>query len=111
MARTTGSADRRSIATDGSGRSALRLDLRVELERRRVDAVAQAGRARSVVEDVAEVAATAAHIASVRVINNDRSVSVATAPRSAGAKKLGQPVPDSNFVSDRNSSAPQPAQR
>src|SRR4051812_44277033 len=27
-----------------------------------------------------------------------------------GAVKLGQPVPESNFVSDENSSAPQPAQ-
>ena len=52
-----------------------------------------------------------AHIASVRVMNSDRSVSVATASGSAGAKKLGQPVPDSNFASERNSSVPQPAQR
>jgi hypothetical protein len=44
-------------------------------------------------------------------MNSERSVSVATAAGSAGAKKLGQPVPDSNLASDRNSSAPQPAQR
>ena len=44
-------------------------------------------------------------------MNSERSVSVATASGSAGAKKLGQPVPDSNFASERNSSAPQPAQR
>jgi hypothetical protein len=44
-------------------------------------------------------------------MNHEPSVSVATAARSAGAKKLGQPVPDSNFVSDRKSSVPQPAQR
>jgi hypothetical protein len=28
-----------------------------------------------------------------------------------GAQKLGQPVPDSNFVSDRNSAFPQQRQR
>ena len=44
-------------------------------------------------------------------MKNERSVSVATAFALAGAKKLGQPVPDSNLVSDRKSSLPQPAQR
>jgi hypothetical protein len=44
-------------------------------------------------------------------MKNDRSVSVSTADASAGSKKEGQPVPDSNFVSDRKSSAPQPAHR
>jgi hypothetical protein len=39
------------------------------------------------------------------------SVSVTTLSSDVGSKKLGQPLPDSNFVSDRNSSAPQPAQR
>jgi peptide-methionine (R)-S-oxide reductase len=29
--------------------------------------------------------------------------------RCAGCQKLGQPVPESNFVSERNNSAPQPA--
>ena len=68
--------------------------LGIELQRRRVDAVAQAGRVRAVVEDVAEVAAAASrNCASVRVMNHERSVSVATAAGSAGAKKLGQPVP------------------
>ncbi len=52
-----------------------------------------------------------AHSASVRLMNQERSVSVATASGFAGAKKLGQPVPDSYFASDRNSSVPQPAQR
>ena len=52
-----------------------------------------------------------AHVASVRVIKKERSVSVTTAAGSAGAKKLGQPVPDSNFASDRKSSLLQPAQR
>jgi hypothetical protein len=44
-------------------------------------------------------------------MNSDRSISVATASVAIGAKKLGQPVPDSNFASERNSSAPQPAHR
>jgi hypothetical protein len=34
-----------------------------------------------------------------------------TASRSIGSQKLGHPVPDSYFVSDLNSGAPQPAQR
>ena len=52
-----------------------------------------------------------AHVASVRVMKMERSVSVATAAGFAGAKKLGQPVPDSNFASDPKSSASQPAHR
>jgi hypothetical protein len=43
-------------------------------------------------------------------MNIERSFSVATAAGSAGSKKLGQPVRESNFASDRKSSAPQPAQ-
>ncbi len=34
-----------------------------------------------------------------------------TASAIAGSVKLGQPVPDSNFASELNSVAPQPAQR
>ena len=40
-----------------------------------------------------------------------RSSSVSTASSAAGAKKLGQPEPESNFSSERNSSEPHPAQR
>jgi len=40
--------------------------------------------------------------------SNFRSVVVSIAPRST--KKLGHPVPLSNFVSDLNSGWPQPAQ-
>src|SRR5215210_1333435 len=36
---------------------------------------------------------------------------VSTASDSAGSKKLGQPVPESNFVSELKSSCPQPLQR
>ena len=50
-------------------------------------------------------------VASVRTMNQDRSVSVSTAEASAGSKNDGQPVPDSNLVSLRKSSAPQPAHR
>jgi hypothetical protein len=35
------------------------------------------------------------------------SVRVSTAPLSTGSKKLGQPVPESNFASELKSSAPQ----
>jgi hypothetical protein len=41
----------------------------------------------------------------------DTSLLVSTASPNTGSVKLGQPVPDSNFVSQPNSSLPQPAQR
>jgi hypothetical protein len=50
-------------------------------------------------------------LTSTRFIQSDRSTSVSTASVEAGAKKLGQPVPESNFVSELKSSAPQPAHR
>ena len=81
----------------------------VELERAGVDAVAQAARlAGAVVEHVAEVpAAGAAH--DLGAAHEQRVVR----PRldgggAAGSVKLGQPVPDSNLVSEGNSSAPSP---
>jgi hypothetical protein len=39
------------------------------------------------------------------------SVSRCTREGSIGSQKLGQPVPESNFVSAEKSSAPQPAHR
>ena len=42
-------------------------------------------------------------------MKNDRSVVVAIAP-SIGLKKLGQPVPLLNLVSEVNRACPQPAQ-
>jgi hypothetical protein len=39
------------------------------------------------------------------------SLSVTTLSSAAGSTKLGQPVPESNFASERKTSAPQPAQR
>jgi len=47
-----------------------------------------------------------AQVASVRLMKKLRSVSVSTASAAAGAKKLGQPVPDSNLVSERKSGLP-----
>jgi hypothetical protein len=44
-------------------------------------------------------------------MKRERSFLVATEAGSAGAKKLGQPVPESYFASDRKSSVLQPAQR
>ena len=40
-------------------------------------------------------------------LNHERSSVVPTAPSAMGAKKLGQPVPDSNFVCASNSGCPQ----
>src|SRR5262245_21347349 len=40
-------------------------------------------------------------------MSQERSSCSLTAFASAGAQKLGQPVPESNFVSDANSGAPQ----
>ena len=69
------------------------------------------GRTRTVVEDVAEmgIAARAEHLGAG--MPWARSISVRTAPSAIGFQKLGQPVPDSNFVSELKSSFPQPAQR
>jgi hypothetical protein len=39
------------------------------------------------------------------------SVSTRTLSSDAGSTKLGQPVPESNFASERKISLPQPAQR
>src|SRR4051794_17801575 len=43
-------------------------------------------------------------------MNSPLSGRVSTAAATAGSVKLGQPVPDSNLVSEENSAAPQPAQ-
>src|SRR5262245_11463532 len=40
-------------------------------------------------------------------MSHERSSCLLTASASVGAQKLGQPVPESNFVSDANSGAPQ----
>jgi len=44
-------------------------------------------------------------------MNRLLSEASSTLPSATGAVKLGQPVPDSNFVSDPNSSWPQQTQR
>ena len=48
-----------------------------------------------------------AQTTSTRRIPYELSDSVRTFSFAMGAEKLGQPVPDSNFVSDENNSAPQ----
>ena len=48
---------------------------------------------------------------SVRRMNRLLSGRSSTASATAGSVKLGQPVPESNFVSAPNSTAPQAAQR
>ena len=70
---------------------------RHEVQRHAVDAVAQPGRRRTVLEDVAEVtaAAVAVHLGAPHE-HGCRRPSTPTAP-SSGAKKLGQPVPLSNL--------------
>ena len=50
------------------------------------------------------------HTTSVRLMPNLLSDLASTATSITGLKKLGQPVPESNFVSDEKSSFPQPAQ-
>jgi hypothetical protein len=44
-------------------------------------------------------------------MNRLLSARSSTASATAGSVKLGQPVPDSNFVSAAKRTAPQPAQR
>ena len=84
--------------------------LRLEIHRHAVDAVAQAGRRRAVVEDVAEMAAAAAamHLGAHHAVAAVLRWS-STAP-ATGSLKLGQPVPLSNFFFDLNSGWSQPAQ-
>src|SRR5207249_7369741 len=56
-------------------------------------------------------ASHAAHSTSVRRMNMLRSCSVRTFSLEIGAVKLGQPVPESNFVSELNRGVPQQTQR
>lgn len=51
-----------------------------------------------------------AHTTSVRTIPCERSSTSFTAPEFATRSKLGQPVPESNLLSEENSGEPQPAQ-
>src|SRR3954466_3309644 len=51
-----------------------------------------------------------AHMTSMRRIPCETSSSVLTFSATAGEVKLGQPVPESNLVSDENRAAPQAAQ-
>ena len=80
---------------------------RREMHRHAVDAVAIAGRRRAVREHVAEMAAAAAavHLGAHHEVAAIVVVSIAP---SSGAKKLGQPVPLSNFRSATNSGCRSP---
>src|SRR5712664_1044527 len=83
---------------------------RLQLQRRRIDAVAQVGRAGAVLEHMAEMAVALEHNTSVRTMPWLTSRSSSTWLSSAGWVKLGQPQPESNLASDSNSVWPQPAQ-
>ena len=78
---------------------------RSSVKRAGVDAVALAGRVRAVVEDVAEVAA-AARAEHLGAAHEQAVVGLGSRPcrRRPGSQKLGQPVPESNLVSELNSS-------
>ena len=58
-----------------------------------------------------EIAPHAAQWTSTRRMKKPRSSSVSTLRSSRGSQKLGQPVPESNFSSDRNSGVPQQTHR
>ena len=73
---------------------------RLQLQRRRIDAVAQAGRAWTVGEDMAEMAVAFRAHTSVRTMPWLTSRSSSTWLSTAGAVKLGQPQPESNLASD-----------
>jgi len=85
--------------------------LRVELQGRRIDAVAQARRVRPVVEDVPQVPAARGaqgfgpgHEERPIRLRGDR-------PRAGRREEAWPAVPDSNFASERKSSVPHPAHR
>ena len=82
-----------------------------ELESSRVDAVTQTCRLRAVVEDVTEVSVAAfAEKFGARHAKGEIGLGFDVLFGN-GWKKLGQPVPDSNFASDLNSAVPQQTQR
>lgn len=64
-------------------------------------------RAGTVIEDMAKVRITTAAPDLRTSMKKLSSGSVATFSAAAGAVKLGQPVPESYFSSERNSGAPQ----
>ena len=83
----------------------------VEVERGGVDAEALAGRGRSVGEDVARGARrSCCRRPPCAPCRGWSSVRPSTPSAVAGAVKLGQPVPDSNLVSESNSGSPQQTQ-
>ena len=84
---------------------------RLEGQRRRVDAVSQTGRGGAIGEQVPEMRVAAA-AEDLRASHQKLlSSSVATWPGAAGAPNDGQPVPESNLLSEEKSSCPQATQR
>ena len=84
----------------------------LQVQRAGVDAVAQAAASRGPSSKTwPRWPPQRAQTTSVRLMPCDWSSRSSTASATAGSVKLGQPVPESNLVSESNSSAPQPAQR
>ena len=83
----------------------------VQIQRQRVDAVALAGGPGPSGKTWPRWPPQRAQTTSVRTIPRLRSSCSSTASATAGSVKLGQPLPESNFVSELNSSSPQAPQR
>ena len=82
----------------------------MEVQRSRVHAVAFAGRGRAVIEDMAEMC-PAAGTEHFIAHHPARGIGMGTDIECGyGSKKLGQPVPESNLVSDKKRSVPQQTQ-
>ena len=81
----------------------------MEVERHAVHAIAQAGRFRTVVKDVAKVAATTAAM-HFGAGHEKAAVSLGLDRLVEWCQKLGQPVPLSNLLLEAKSGCPQPAQ-
>ncbi len=99
-------SDRAGIARSDQSKIGSVPAARTRARRRSCSSAGRSGPA--VVEDVAEMALAAGAMHLGPVMKCERSVFVSTAP-SIGAKKLGQPEPDSYLVPDSNRGWPQPA--
>ena len=109
MKMVRGDARYRAKSLTQSKRAGALRSRRLEGERHAVHAIAQAGRLRSIVENVAQMA-LASMAGHGRAGHAPRMVGALSTALSKGAQKLGQPVPLSNFVEEENRSDPQPAQ-
>ncbi len=102
-------ASRQKLPGANGVRPVRRRRRRLEGQRDAVHAVAQAGRLRPVLEHMAEMAAAAAAM-HLGARDQQRAVGRRADRVRQRLKKLGQPVPLSNLVSDENSGRSQPAQ-